>query len=227
MKENSIYGTVAVGVLGIIGVSLIIKMLRDKKQDSSGDRAVTDENVVIAMELNSAMHPGRNFVSNMLLSSSKEEIFRIGNRIKDFDDISTEYRNLYKESLSLELQDALGDDYPDFINKLKKVAAGTDMLSQFEAEEIADSLFDEMDGLNWFGRNEEPFLTLLKLSDANFKMVMSVFNVRHPDETFKKMFDNEYSAAVISAIDLGTVISKSLSWEKLVEKVNQRYNLIY
>ncbi len=221
---NKLFGTVAVGVVGIIGVALIIKLIRDSRKMGSGKRVVEDENVRIAMELNSAIHPGRSFISDIFVSANKDEIFRLGGHIDNFDDIATEYKNLYKASLSHELQDALGNDYPDFINKLKRVQTGTDMLTDIEAGELVNRLFDEMDGINWFGRDTKPFTDLLRLSDKNFKKVIEIYNSKHRED-FKTMFDNEFSASVIGTLAL--LPQPLYSWPEIVEKINKRYSILF
>jgi len=219
---SKIYGTVAVGVVGIIGVSLIIKMIRDKKQRESGDRATSDSNVSIAQALNTAMHPGRNFVSNMFLSADTDEIFKLGANIKDFKDISEEYRNLYQATLSLELQNALGDEYPAFINMVQKAESGVSTFSNAQAQVLADSLEKEMIGLNWFGRDITPFNNLIRLSDENFKMVIELYNNKYP-ESFIITFEGEYAMSVAGSIFL----KEDQEWNGIKNKVITRYHLIF
>lgn len=221
-SENKLFGTVAVGVVGIIGVALIIKLIRDARKMSSGKRVTTDENVRIAMELNSAIYPGRSFISNIFVTPNIDEIFRLGGYIENFEDISVEYRNLYQESLSLDLQDALGSDYPDFINMLKKVESGTNIFSDFEAQQLAKKLNDEMIGLNWFGRNEKPFNDLLRLTDNNFRKVIEIYNQKY-EEDFKTTFDGEYSIPVVGSIFL----YQSDGWIEIIRKITKRYDMIF
>lgn len=222
MKENKLFGTVAVGVVGIVGLMLIIKMVRNRKMQKSGERPTTDENVRIAMELNTAIHPGRSFVSDIFRSANKDEIFRLGGYIDNFEDISREYKNLYQESLSHELQDALGSDYADFINMVKRVESGTNTLSDAEAQVLAKNLESEMIGLNWFGRDIAPFNSLLRLSDQNFKKVIEIYNIKYP-ESFIKTFESEYSMSIASSIFL----IESKEWKEITKKVTSRYYIIF
>lgn len=226
-SDNSIYTTVIVGVIGVVGISLIVRMIRRRRQSQSGKRVLEDENVRIATELNTAIHPGRSWVSNIFISANKEEIFRLGSYITDFDDVATEYRNLYQKSLTHELQDALGDDYSEFITKLKKVKLGTDYISGFEAGELVDNLNNEIDGLNWFGRKSEPFEALLKLSDADFRTVIQLYDQKYKPDTFMKSVNEEYGFSVIGLIAPPASSLANWSWSDVKEAIAKRYNTVF
>lgn len=220
--SNKLLSTVMVGVVGIIGISLIIKLIREKRREKSGERLTTDENVRIAMELNTAIHPGRSWISDIFISANKDEIFRLGGYINNFEDISREYKNLYRESLSHELQDALGDDYTDFINMIKKVESGTNIISDSEAQILAKEMEAEMTGLNWFGRDLTPFNNLLRLTDNNFKKVIETYNAKF-SESFIKTLEGEYAMSFAGSIFL----KEDVYWRDVAKKITSRYYLIF
>jgi len=218
-NSNKIYSTVAVGVVGIVGIALLIKMIRKQRSDKSGDRAATDENVIIAQALNSAISPGRTFLSGLIDSPDKDEIFKIATSIKNFDDISKEYRNLYKENLSLELQDALGNEYNDFIRILQSVKSGTVVVALANPEVLAKKLYDEMDGWN-LTRNTKPYSELYRLSDNDFKATIQIFDNKY-DEDFATMLKGEYSQSIY---ETG---GKLTGFADIKEKILKRYNIIF
>jgi len=213
------YGTIIAGVIGLIGVSLVIKMIKDRRAEKSGDRAATDENVQIAQALNTAIHPGRTFLSGLFDSPDENEIFRLGNMIKNFDDVSTEYRNLYQENLSLELQDALGNNYPDFINSIKGVKSEANIISSSETIGLAKELYEEMDGWNLI-RSTVPYTQLYRLSDTDFIAVIDAFNNSY-DEDFATMLEGEYTQSIY---ETG---GKLTGFADIKEKILKRYNSIF
>ena len=229
-NEEQILKIVLVGGVGLLGIVLIAKMINDKRKQNSSKRLMSDDNVRIATELNSAIHTGRNWFTDLVSGADKETIFRLAGEIKNYEDIATEYKNLYNTSLTLELQDALGKDYPEFLKKLGKVIEKEDVISDLEATEIADAMFDDMDGITWFYHNKEPYIKLLRLSDGNFKKVIEIFNAKYGDkEDFKTMFENEFSVSFFQAAYLipPNVTLDKYSWQDIQAKVIERYKEVY
>lgn len=218
IQSPDIIKYVAVGSVGVVAVSLIVKMIRDRRKTESGKRAVSDENVTLATQLNSAIHPSRSWLSDLFSGADKDELFRLAGVITNFEDVAQEYKNLYSESLILDLQDALGTDYPDFMSKLQKVSSGTDLLSDTNANILADKLYNEIDGLNWIRRDSEPFRELLRLSDHNFKKVVTIYNTKH-DEDFKTAMESEYGNSAFWVVDR--------TWDEIKENTLKRISLVF
>jgi hypothetical protein len=189
-KAPGIIKWVVVGFIGIVGVAIAIKMIKKSKKMSSGKDVVENDDIRVAMELNTAIRPARSWVGNIFTSSNKEEIYRIAQGIKNYDEVAKQYQNLYDESLSHELQDALGEDYPAFLTGLKNVSKGFDFFSDDQLKKISDGLFDAMDGLNLTLRDEDIYNQVYGLSDVDFRRTMKIYNGSH-SEDFKSMLSNE------------------------------------
>jgi hypothetical protein len=211
---------VIIGAMGVIAIALAIKMIKNSKKMSTSNQAVNDPNVSMAMQLNSAIHPSRSWVGNIFTGANKDEIFRLAQYIKDFDVIAQEYQNLYDESLSLELQDALGDQYPDLLAKLGRVKTGTDSLSDEELAKIAEDLYKDMNGFNWTSRNLQPYSSLLRLTDVDFKKTIEMFNSSH-SEGFRDMLEGESGTSVLFSN------AQYLDFTDLKDKVLARYDKLY
>jgi hypothetical protein len=217
-KNLNVLKIVLISGIGIIGLALAIKMIKKSKKMASGSQVVNDDVVRTAMELNTAIHPSRNWFGDIFTSANKDEIFRIAQTIKKFDDVAKEYQNLYNESLSHELQDALGDEYSKLLEILGKVKTGTSAIESSKVAKIAEDLFAEMDGLN-VSRDIEPYQELYRLSDSDFKRVIEEFNRKHDD--FRTMLNDESTFVFWATVD------EYSDWGEMKEKLLARYDKLY
>jgi hypothetical protein len=218
-STGGILRLVIIGTVGIIGIALAIKMIKNSKKMGSGKNLVEDENVKLAMELNTAIHPSRSWLGNLFTGANVDEIFRISQYIDNYDDVAKEYQNLYDESLSHELQDALGNEFPELLKKLGAVAEGRDLMTSAEINNIAKDLNSEMSGANWSGRDLAPFNKLLRISDNDFKRIVSAYNGTYDD--FREMLNNESGFSVFGAG------SQYYEFEELKEKILTRYDNLF
>lgn len=193
---------VVIASVGVIGLALAIKMIRNAIKNNSGNRLVDDENVKLATELNSAIHPGRNWFTDMFVAADTAAIFQMAPKLKNFDDVSKEYTNLYQESLTLELQDALGAEYPAFISALQAAKTGNSAISQAKLNELVVSLRNEIDGINVVSRNLEPFEQLNRLPDTDFIKVVQAYNSKYRPDQFYSDLDGELGNSLMG-IDFG------------------------
>lgn len=136
---------VLVSGIGIIAFILLVKMIRKGRAVSSASRAATDPNVQLATRFNTAIHPARTWIGYAFAGADKDEIFRIAKEVTNFKDVSTEYYNLYEESLTHEIQDALGEDYQQFLN----IISGEGITST-QANNLAKRLYKAYNGLTGF-----------------------------------------------------------------------------
>jgi hypothetical protein len=219
---NSIVKWIVVGAIGIIGVAIAIKLIKNFRKTKTGNDVVENENVKIAMELNSYIHPSRNWVGNLFTSADRDNIFALLQSVKDYDTVANEYYKLYNESLSHELQDALGDEYSDALNLLGKAKTGAAIISDSEIGKISDDLFNDMNGLNVFGHSLEPYQSLLRLSNYDFKRVVVNYNSRH--DNFLDQIEGEVEAAYSSWLSPALALSVNSNFEDLKQKVVKRYN---
>ena len=224
-SNSGVTKIVLVGVIGIVGIAIAIKLIRKISRTTSGNRLVDDENVKLATEFNTAIHPGRNWVSDLFTSANKDEIFQIAQNIKNFDDVSKEYNNLYQKSLTLELQDALGDEYPAFIAQLQKVKSGTNVLAASDTSKLVIDLRNQIQGLNISGRDLTPFNNLLRLSDADYKRVVQAYNMKYQPDNFYKDLEGESGISALSGFGLfgGT---GGIEFDKIKQKLLNRYQLL-
>jgi hypothetical protein len=216
--NNAIIKWIIAGAIGVVGVAIAIKLIKNYRKTKTGNDVIQDENVKIAMELNSAIHPGRNWLSDLVTSADSDTIFQILNEVKDFDTVATEYFKLYNESLAHELQNALGDEYADALELLGKVQTGSNITTQSEIEIIADDLYSQISGWNWTTRNLEPFNKMNRLSDSDFKKVVSAYS-KYGD--FRSDLEGESGWGVLS----GSM--QSSDFGEAQEKLLNRYDNLY
>jgi hypothetical protein len=194
---------IVVAGIGIVGLALAIKMIRKAGHDRSADSAIDDENVKMAMELNTALHPSRNWFGNMFTGADKDKIFQIASSIKKFNDVSAEYRNLYKEDLAIELQDALGDEYPALMDLLKETnISSTSAMPIVDITNLAVRLRNEIEGLSWTSRDLKPFSDLMRLSDENFNKVVDTYNSKYNPDNFRDDMKSESSVSALTGLGL-------------------------
>ena len=184
-KTSSIVKYVGIGSVAIIAIAILIRMISKSRSVKSGNRVTTDDNVAIATELNSAIHTGRNFFTNLIYESDKSEIFKIGRRINDYEDVAKEYQNLYQTSLTHELQDALDKDYVSFLKLLKgeyNVNNGNDeqvpSFSDQDAKDMAFKLFKDMDGFTW-SHDVELYKKLSEMEYNDYIRVVNAYDEKY------------------------------------------------
>lgn len=173
-SNMNILRIVLISAVGLISVALVIKMIRKGRKVSSAGRVTEDENVEMAMLLNSAISPERSWIGGLFVGADKDMIFELAKQIKNFEDVSREYYILYEESLSHDLQDALGDNYPAFLRIIKG-----EVITDAKANLLAESLYKEISGLNWTSRNLDPFYELLGLPNNDFIKVVKIYNTKY------------------------------------------------
>jgi hypothetical protein len=219
LASAGILKIVLISALGIIGVALVIKMVKNARKVDAGNEAIDNPDINMAMQLNTAIHPARSWVGDIFTGANKDEIFALAQYIKKYDVVANEYQKLYDESLSHELQDAMGDEYPALLEKLGKVKAGTDMATQEEIIKISDGLYKDMNGANWTGRDLTPYSALLRLTDSDFKKVISLFNSKHSD--FREFLDGESGTSVLFSN------KQYVEFSDLQKKILIRYDKLY
>lgn len=184
-SNMSILRIIFVGGIGIIATVLLIKMIRKGRKVASGGRVTKDENVQIAMDLNTA-------IGSWYESANKDEIFRIADRITNYNDVASEYNNLYDESLSHELQNALGDDWSKFIAMVTKIEKNIDIYSDAEIAQIVTALHDDMSGSNIIGHDLELYQKLYRMPDSDFNKVISAYDLKYTPEHFASTLEGEW-----------------------------------
>jgi hypothetical protein len=217
-QKGGILRLAIAGGIALVGVIVAIALIRKSRKNSSGNSVTTDDNVKTAMELNTAIHPGRNWLTDLWTYADTDEIFKIGHTIKNYNDVAKEYQNLYNESLSHELQDALGNDYPDFLAIFDTKGSATVSASQTDIAKIADELFKEMDGVN-ISRDLSKYQNLYRLSDKDFKSVATTFNSAH-DEDLRTMLDGESTITFWSSPD------EISDFSDIKDKIISRYDTL-
>ncbi len=195
---------IVIGSLGVIGVYLTVKLIANRRKVQSGKRVLTDPNVRFATEFNSAINPDQNWLLDAFNGADKEKLFALAKEVKNFQDVAQEYKNLYDESLILEIQNALGKDYDEFL----RIMSG-ETLSQTEILKYAEALYEEIDGLS-FKKNITPYLNLNRLADNDFIAVVRAYN-------------GKYHADLMEDIDGEWVIINSEYWDIVMEQIKKRY----
>jgi hypothetical protein len=178
-SNMGLFRIVLISSIGIISIILLIKLIRKGRAVSSANRADTDVNVQLATMLNSAIHPARSFVGDLFTGADKSELFSLAKQINkqgNFHDVATEYYRLYEESLTHEVQDALGRDYQQFLN----IISG-EGITPTTANNLAKKLYDAYKGLTglfvYVSSNEVATIQeYTRLTDSDQQIVQAAYN---------------------------------------------------
>ena len=217
-QNRGIVRIILVAGVGIIGVALLVKLIAKGRKVSSSNRAAEDPNVQMAMLLNSAINPARSWVGGIFTGANVDEIMRLAYQIKNYEDVSREYNNLYGEALSLELQDALGSQYPTF----QRIIGGGVMSDQ-EANNLVIELYNQIDGWNWTGKETVPFETLKSLANEDFKKVVTMYNSKYSTNFIEDL--KAESSTSITGLSLSGVTPSE--WKNIVAQLVDRYNTVF
>jgi uncharacterized protein YihD (DUF1040 family) len=83
---------------------------------------------------------------------------------------------LYGKDLTLELQDALGDDYPQFLVIMQNAQSGNAGATQTDLSQLVIDLNNNIGVFTWTSRDLTPFHTLYRLDDTDFQNAITTYN---------------------------------------------------
>lgn len=200
MKEKVIKYSV-LGAISLLAIVVAYKLVNKIIKNATSGRTGNDPNVDNALFLRSALYPsGKGILGWMedkltFKEPNIKEIFRLFDEITNYKDVATEYANLYDgDDLTIDLQDVLGNQFPLLVQKMETLGQEVDPdIVNSNYEDLAIRLNNEIEGINWFVRNLEPFKEVNYLSMSNLAEFNNIYNSKFgSEETLLEQLEEEF-----------------------------------